>query len=338
MIQTIQVVTLLQGLFLLLYLFLNREKYHFYNYAFFSALIISLIFYIVGDDNNNLFLSKYDFFFVDKTLFVTLLYVFLRNYNTSAPVKPRILWYFIPCLLYILIELYEANVGETHLVEIVEYSISATFIIYLVVSLILLKKLAINKLIKWPFYFLLYSLLVSYIIDLVEFLFDKEDFLNLGSLLIFEVSVLFYYLTFVFVTNNNFLDLPLRHSKYKNSALNNSAIEGYKKRIIDAMERDKVFTNENLSLQTFSGIVNIPKHHISEILNIHLNTNFQDFVNEYRVNEFIKLYTNPDNDHFSILGIATSVGFKNKATFNSNFKKIKGISPTEYKVQYQKLS
>ena len=125
-------------------------------------------------------------------------------------------------------------------------------------------------------------------------------------------------------------------SKYKNSALNSNAIDGYKKRIIDAMELDKVFTNENLSLQTFSETVNIPKHFISEILNVHLNTNFQDFVNEYRVEEFIKLYSDPQNDQYSILGLATSVGFKNKATFNANFKKIKGVSPTEYKQNSKK--
>ena len=331
MLQTFQIVTLLQGLFLLLYLFINRQKYHFYNYAFISAMIISLIFYIVGDDNHNLFLSKYDFFFLDKTLFVTLMYLFLRNYNASQPITPKIALYFIPCFFYILIELYEANVGETYIVEIVEYSLSVSFIVFLVASILILRKLDINKTIKWPFYFVLYSLLISYVVDLVEFLFEEKDFLNLSSIFIFEVSVLFYYLTFVFVTNNNFLDLPLQNDKYKKSSLNNNDVESYKKRIISAMETNKAFTNENLSLQAFSELVDIPKHYISEILNVHLDTNFQDFVNEYRVEEFIKLYSNPDNDHFSILGLANSVGFKNKATFNANFKKIKGVSPTEYK-------
>lgn len=331
MIQTIQIVTLLQGLFLLLYLFLNRKKYHFYNYAFLSALIISLIFYIVGDDNNNLLLGKYDFFFVDKTLFVTLLYLFLKHYNSAQPIKPRTAWYFVPCLIYIAVELYEANLAETHFIEIVEYSLSFIFILYLVASFYILNRLEINMLIKWPFYFLLASLFIVYNINLIEFLFDEQPLLNFNSILIFEISLLFYYLTFIFVFNNNFLDLPLQNAKYKNSSLNPKDIETYKKRIIDAMETDKFFTNENLSLQTFSELANIPKHYISEILNVHLNTNFQDFVNEYRVEEFIKLYSNSENDHFSILGIATSVGFKNKATFNANFKRIKGVPPTEYK-------
>ena len=244
--------------------------------------------------------------------------------------------YFIPCLMYIAIELYEANLAETHLVQIAEYSLSFIFIFYILASFYVLNKLQVNKAIQWPLYFFLASLLIFYIIDLIQFLFNEQSLLNFNSILILEVSLLLYYLTFIFVFNNNFLNLPLQHSKYKNSSLNPNDVETYKKRISDAMETNKFFTNENLSLQKFSDLVSIPKHYISEILTVHLNTSFQDFVNEYRVEEFIKLYFNTDNDHFTILGIASSAGFKNKATFNSNFKKFKGVSPTEYKHSVKK--
>ena len=229
MIQTFQIVTLLQGIFLLLYLFRNRKKYHFYNYVFFSALILSLIFYVVGDDNNNLFLSKYDFFFLDKTLFVTILYLFLKHFNLTVPIKPQIAMYFIPCLMYIAIELYEANLAETHLVQIAEYSLSFIFIFYILASFYVLNKLQVNKAIQWPLYFFLASLLIFYIIDLIQFLFNEQSLLNFNSILILEVSLLLYYLTFIFVFNNNFLNLPLQHSKYKNSSLNPNDVETYKK-------------------------------------------------------------------------------------------------------------
>lgn len=331
MLQTIQIITLLQGIFLLFFLFKNRKKYYYYNFNFLSALLISLLFYIIGDDNNNLFLSDYDFFFVDKTLFVTLLYLFLNYFSTSKKISPTILLYFIPMAIYIVIEIYEAALAETFTVEIIEHSLSVVFIIYLILSLVLLRKIEISKFIKLPFYFLLYSLLVTYALSIITFPFEEKWLIKLNTILIFEISVLFYYLTYIFVFNHNFFDLPVLNSKYKNSSLNIKDVDDYKSRIIEAMSADKIFTNPNLSLQLLSEKVNIPKHYISEILSSHFHTNFQDFVNEYRVEEFIKLYTNSDNDHFSVLGIAMSVGFKNKATFNANFKKIKGISPTEYK-------
>ncbi|CAM4443809.1 helix-turn-helix domain-containing protein [Flavobacterium terrigena] len=331
MLQTIQIIAVLQGIFLLLYLFKNKNKYQTYNFWFLSALLVSLLSYIIGDDNNNLFLSNYDFFFVDKTLFVTLLFLFLKYFETSKKINISVICYFIPTAIFILIELYETQFIETFWIEFFEHFIYVVCVTYLIFSLFFLKKIKIAKFIKTPFYFLLISLLITYSLLIIDFLLDKEIIVTLNSILIFEISVLFYYLTYIFVFNHNFFDLPIINSKYKNSSLNSNDIENYKTRIIAAMEVDKIFTNENLSLQTFSDTIHIPKHYISEILNIHLQTNFQDFINEYRVDEFIKQYSNPENDHFSILGIATSVGFKNKATFNSNFKKFKGISPTEYK-------
>ena len=334
MLQTIQIISLLQGIFLLLYLFKNKNKYQVYNFWFLSSLLISLLFYIIGDDNNNLFLSNYDFFFVDKTLFVTLLFLFLKYFKTSKKINYSIAWYFIPTLIYILIEVYETQLPESFWVEFLEHFIYVVCVIYLILSLFYLKKIEISKFVKTPFYFLLISLLITYDLFIIDFLLEDELLVTFSSILIFEISILFYYLTYIFVFDHNFFDLPIITSKYKNSSLNNKDIEEYKTKIIEAMEIDKIFTNENLSLQTFSETIHIPKHYISEILNIHLQTNFQDFINEYRVEEFIKRYSNSENNHFSILGIATSVGFKNKATFNSNFKKIKGISPTEYKQKH----
>lgn len=331
MLQTIQIITLLQGLFLLLFLFKNRKKYNPYNFTFLTAILLSLLFYIIGDDNNNLFLNHYDFFFVDKTLFVTLLYLFLKYFNSSQKTPYTIIWYFIPTVCYIAIEICEVLYSETFTIEVMEHSLSFVYIVYLILSLFHLKKIEIQKFIKLPFYFLIYSLLITYALSVVEFTFEEKLLAKLNTILIFEISVLFYYLTYVFVFNHNFFDLPVHHSKYKNSSLNSKDIDDYKIRIIKAMETDKVFTNPDLSLQLFSETVDIPKHYISEILSSHLDTNFQDFINEYRVEEFIKLYSNPDNNHFSVMGIATSAGFKNKATFNANFKKFKGISPTEYK-------
>ncbi|SEP92050.1 helix-turn-helix domain-containing protein [Flavobacterium urocaniciphilum] len=334
MLQTFQIIAVIQGLFLLLYLFKNKNKYQPYNFWFLSALLLSLLFYIVGDDNNNLFLYHYDFFFVDKTLFVTLLFLFLKYFETSKKLNYSIAWYFIPTLIYILIELYETQFIESFWIEVAEHAVYLVCVIYLIFSLIFLKKIKIAKFIKTPFYFLIFSVLITDSLLIVDFLIESDIIVTLNSILIFEISILFYYLTYIFVSDHNFFDLPVTHSKYKNSSLNSKDIDAYKKRIIEAMEVDKLFTNENLSLQSFSETIHIPKHYISEILNIHLATNFQDFINEYRVEEFIKKYSNPENDHYSILGIATSVGFKNKATFNLNFKKFKGISPTEYKQNY----
>ena len=153
----------------------------------------------------------------------------------------------------------------------------------------------------------------------------------IDSVLILEIAIVFYYLTYLLVFNTNFIAVPVDTGKYKNSSLNENAIQLYISTMENIMESDQLFLDSDLSLQSFSEKTAIPKHFISEVLNVHLNKTFTQFVNEYRIQEFIKLYTNDENNQFSILGIANSVGFKNKATFNTAFKKITGLSPSDYK-------
>jgi len=39
----------------------------------------------------------------------------------------------------------------------------------------------------------------------------------------------------------------------------------------------------------------------------------------------------PSFDHFTILGLAQESGFKSKSTFNAVFKKMTGMTPSQYK-------
>ena len=335
MFQTFQIVTLLQGLFLLLLLYKNKRQYIFTHYFYLNASLISLLIYLLGDTNSNLFISDFDFFIVDNTLFIVFLFLFLKNFNQPKPIQIlKIAPYFLPVVVYVFIEVYEMFFGEPFGIESAEHFLYLIFIGYLVGSLYYTLNLKVAIVVKIPFLVLVCSLLTVYLSSIFSFVshFESiEHYRNFNTILIFVIAFVFYYLSYLFAFNSSFINQPIIHNKYKNSSLNEKDIQEYIQKIKEGMESEKLYLNANLSLQHFSESVRIPKHFISEILNVHLQTNFQDFVNEYRVEEFIRLYTNPDNKQYSILGIATSCGFKNKATFNTNFKKIKGVSPTEYK-------
>lgn len=332
MLQTIQIIAIIQGIFLLIVLFKNRKKYIFTNYFYLNAALISLLLFLLGDDNSSLVVSNSDFFLVDNTLFITFLYLFLKNFNNKKPIQFfNILHYFIPVLVYIFIELYEIFYRETYQIEIFEHILYFTFVIYLTFSFYYALKIPVKNTIKVPFFILIISLLIDYSSNIYSFLTNIGNTEYINTLLIFGIALVFYYLTYLFVFNTEFINLPIDNSKYKNSSLNEDDIQNYIKTMKSVMENDKLYLNTELSLQSFSEKTAIPKHFISEVLNIHLNKTFTQFVNEYRIDEFIKLYTNDQNNQYSILGIANSVGFKNKATFNATFKKITGVSPSDYK-------
>ena len=172
MLHTTQIIAFLQGVFLLIVLFKNKNKYHKYNYIYFSILLISLIFYIIGDDNNSLLLSKYDFFFVDKTLFITVLFLFLKHFNKRVKLKIKNTLFFLPSLIYVFIEVSELQFKETIKIEFLEHFLSLIFISYLVLSLFYLKNLVLDNKVKIPFYILIISVLLTYFLDLKD---DKLD-------------------------------------------------------------------------------------------------------------------------------------------------------------------
>lgn len=106
-------------------------------------------------------------------------------------------------------------------------------------------------------------------------------------------------------------------------------------------ELEKIMTNEKLYLDPELNIGNlanqlgIHSHQLSKIINTELNKNFFEFVNEFRVEEFKRLVTNPENKNISILGLALDAGFNSKATFNRIFKNATGLTPSLFRESYK---
>jgi AraC-like DNA-binding protein len=121
--------------------------------------------------------------------------------------------------------------------------------------------------------------------------------------------------------------------KYSTTALSDKESEQKLEVIKAYMLEKKPYLQGELSIQDLSGMVNIPVNTLSQIINSKLNQNFFEFVNHYRVEEFKREVLNPANQHLSMLGIALECGFNSKASFNAVFKKLTGLTPTEYKKQ-----
>lgn len=112
---------------------------------------------------------------------------------------------------------------------------------------------------------------------------------------------------------------------------NNATVE----KLRNIMANEHLYLEQELSLGEMANKLGIHAHQLSKLLNIHLNKNFFEFVNEYRVEEFKKLACNPKNKHISILGLAMEAGFNSKATFNRFFKNSTGLTPSEFMKSYK---
>ena len=337
MLKIIQIVALLQGLFILFIFYRTKKNYKKTTFWLFFGSIVSILLYIIGDDENNLFIDGADWFLFDSSLFLTFLFLYFKYFRSNNEVfLKRDYLFFLPSLFSFSIETLEiVSDEENDFLELIETLIDFVFLGYLIY---ILYNLLRTKRANWILYFIAPIVLimsVSYIngvLDLFELapiVFSDEDDFNTYLLLV--IAFLFYFITFYFISKPKELIPNTKITKYKSSNLRPELIEKYKNALIQAMEKDKLFMDSRLSIHNVSKKLNIPRQYISEVLNLHLEKSFQDFVNEYRVEAFVKNLENDQYDHFTLFGMATEVGFSSKSTFNATFKKVKGITPTQFK-------
>jgi ligand-binding sensor domain-containing protein/AraC-like DNA-binding protein len=121
--------------------------------------------------------------------------------------------------------------------------------------------------------------------------------------------------------------------KYKTSPLSGEKKQEYLQDIINALEKRKMYREENLTLDRFSKELSIPRHYISQVVNEKLNKNFNDLINSYRINEAKEKLKHSVKSKASILEIAYEVGFNSKSAFNRAFKKHTGLTPSQFRNQ-----
>ncbi len=111
--------------------------------------------------------------------------------------------------------------------------------------------------------------------------------------------------------------------------LPNNELVPWKPKIEKLFEEEKIFLEPELSLTDLANKLKTNSSVLSAAINQNFGKNFNDFVNEYRVNEFKKQIKLPENKHITLLGVAFDCGFNSKPTFNRAVKKFTGLSPKE---------
>ena len=76
--------------------------------------------------------------------------------------------------------------------------------------------------------------------------------------------------------------------------------------------------------------LDIPPHQISTFLNQHMNTSFSEFLNKYRIEYAIERIKNGDARRLTLEALASECGFNNRNSFTTAFKRITGVTPSEF--------
>jgi|GEM_PF-361490 len=101
--------------------------------------------------------------------------------------------------------------------------------------------------------------------------------------------------------------------------------------LLDALMReDKFFTQPQLSLSDLAEKLDTNTAYLSRFVNEHFKTNFSSYLNKLRVREAQLMFAENKHRSMTLEGIAGSVGFHSRSTFNAAFKKITGLTPSVY--------
>jgi AraC-like DNA-binding protein len=116
-------------------------------------------------------------------------------------------------------------------------------------------------------------------------------------------------------------------------------LDDHEKQFVDkllaVMEQQKPFLEPELTLSQLADAVAGKPEYLSEVLNTRLNQNFYDFINHYRINEFKHRCLMPEHKNLTLIAIAFDCGFNSKATFNRVFKKVTGLTPSQFAAKSQ---
>ena len=98
-------------------------------------------------------------------------------------------------------------------------------------------------------------------------------------------------------------------------------------RIIKLVNDEKLFLYPNLKVSDLAKQINSNRNYIYHAINVEMGTSFSDYINGLRVDYAARLLeANPD---LSINEVIIKSGFTSTSAFYRNFKKFKGITPTE---------
>jgi AraC-like DNA-binding protein len=103
------------------------------------------------------------------------------------------------------------------------------------------------------------------------------------------------------------------------------------KELTRLMEDEKLFLDPEISMTTLARKMQLSNGYLSQMINQVEGLNFYDYINRYRVEEVKKRLDDPKFSNLSLYGLAIDCGFRSKSTFNGVFKKMTGLTPSEFR-------
>lgn len=95
------------------------------------------------------------------------------------------------------------------------------------------------------------------------------------------------------------------------------------------IEENRCYTNPELKMSDLAEVLGLSSSKLSQVFSLYVKENYYEFINQYRLNEFKRLIAEGEYKKFTLTALSEKCGFK-KSSFFSTFRRVEGMTPTEY--------
>jgi AraC-like DNA-binding protein len=128
----------------------------------------------------------------------------------------------------------------------------------------------------------------------------------------------------------SFREFPVKQDPRRPPSVTDDLAQQYITTLESAMKTDRLYLDPALTVTSLATHTGLVQKTISAVLNQHMGKSFNEFVNEYRINEVKERLLKPESKSLTIAGLAYECGFNSQPTFQRAFKAIMGCSPREF--------
>lgn len=351
----------LQGFILCFFAFQKRKQnkhaVYFFILFLFSLAFYNLMYALLDMDLFRYYRPLHLFPYPYNWLIVPALYFYVRN--QLKPNKHHLYfkqeWYLLlPAAVYLILRIYwftisavENSYRITQVLVVSDFFRIQEFAILLFNIFLLVRLLfVINKqqqiqvpntkvatFRKWLKLFIKVFLLLT-VFNLLCFSIDmiihngQETFAFLYPTLISN-AIFIYWVGYIGFTNpGSFFNNP-----HTNDAFSALQIADMNRRLNVAMNEQMLFRQPSLTIQQLAAGLASPAKELTKFLNEQHQMNFSEYINHHRIEYVKELINSSASEKYTLVSLAELSGFASKSSFNATFKKITGLTPSEYKKQ-----
>ena len=100
------------------------------------------------------------------------------------------------------------------------------------------------------------------------------------------------------------------------------------------MQEDHLYRIKEISQEMMAELLKTNRTYLSQAILDHSGQSFRDYIKSYRIKETMELLADPKKSKvYSIEAIAADAGFNSVGTFNTTFKQITGLTPSQFRHQ-----